>query len=231
MIDFEAIEAVRVPESGIPSLGGQKIGALLRHLVAEMSPHHSIVEAGAWLGAGTWHLADAAASRVPSPPLHVYDRFQANKTEAERASAAGIPLEAGADTLDVVKRHISTVSTKVNFHKCDLTQCEWNGDPVGLLVDDAAKQSKLFSALLTTFGPSFVPGETVLVLMDFHYWKKHETSPNVDEYRAQADFMAAHTHAFQHMGDPNIRKTSTAVFRYVAPLDFETVVAEWFEKS
>ncbi len=75
-----------------------------------------------------------------------------------------------------------------------------------------------------TFGPSFVAGETILVLMDFHYWKKHPTSPKVDDYRAQADFMAAHPKSFEHLGDPDVRKTSTAVFRYTAALDFSTVV-------
>lgn len=225
------VDSAGVPDPGIPSLGGQKIASVLRELVSNMKPQHSIVETGAWLGAGTWHLADASSLLDPSPTVHVYDRFEANKSEAERASMSGVPLQAGMDTIDVVKRHLRNVSAPVEFHKGDLFKCQWNGSTIGLWVDDAAKKRKLFAHLLMTFGPSFVPGETVLVLMDYHYWKKHRTSDYVDDYRAQADFIEAHPESFEYLGDPDIRKTSTAIFRYVAFLDFQTVVPDWLDQK
>ena len=230
-MEFETIDLTDIPDPGIPSLGGQKIAGVLRSLVAQMPPKSAIIETGAWLGAGTWHLADAAAGLDPTPTVHVYDRFQANKSEAERATTLGVPLEAGADTSHVVRQHLNGTSAPFELHKGDLMRSTWGGGAIGLWVDDAAKKKQIFAHLLKTFGPSFVPGETVLILMDFHYWKKHETSPNVDDYRAQADFMAAHPEAFEHLGDPDIRKTSTAVFRYHAALDFGAAVDAWLEET
>lgn len=137
----------------------------------------------------------------------------------------------GQDTRPLVNFLLSDLETPVHLHKCDLRKATWKGGPIGLLIEDAAKRKHLFASMLETFGPSFVPGETILVLMDYHLWREKGSRPMRIEYRAQTEFIEAHPASFEHLGEPDIRRTSTAVFRYTEELDFAAAVADWWAED
>ena len=70
--------------------------------------------------------------------------------------------------------------------------------------------------MLLTFGPSWVPGETVLVLMDYNLWKK--TALVV--HKCQKHFIEANSASFEPIeyAGPSI-KASFAMFRYKKSID------------
>ena len=131
-------------------------------------------EVGTWLGAGTAQLALGIREK-PDPgevSLHCYDRWRATPLEAEAAARWGVRLSVGEDTLPRTRRTLEPFNVPVRFHKGDILQSCWDGGPISVYVDDAAKSPREFCHMLLTFGPSWVPGQTVLVLMDYNFWKK-----------------------------------------------------------
>lgn len=209
----------------MPSQGGVAVGPELRRLAAAVPDGMAIVEVGAWLGAGTAQLALGAHDRQDPLPIHVYDRFEASRSEITKAAAYGIRLERRQDTRSVVEELLGPLGARCRLHRGSITDIVWDGGPIGLYVDDAAKRPPAFHHVLTAFGPSWVPGVTVLVLMDYHYWKKFPPGPEADELRVQTEFVEAHAHAFAPIEGADAAGTSAAFFRYIAPIDFAALPA------
>lgn len=149
----------RLVGSVIPHMGAEKLAPLLRDWAALVPPEQAIVEVGAWLGAGTQYLVRE------NGPLYVYDGFQANRSEVEKAAKFGVALTVGQDTLPWVKKRLPD---GIHFRKGNLKQSQYDGPPIGLYVDDASKSAKLWTRSMQTFEPHFVEG-TVIVLMDYHF--------------------------------------------------------------
>lgn len=142
-------------------MGSTRLASWLTSYAAAVPHNRSIVEVGAWLGAGTRYLVRDAG------PLYVYDRFVANESEVEKAAKFGVTLKVGQDTLPFVKSHIT--SPTVRFVKGNISSSAYKGPKIGLYVDDASKKPDLWQRSMNTFEPHFVKGETILVLMDYGF--------------------------------------------------------------
>ncbi|MBE0693795.1 MAG: hypothetical protein IH590_11925 [Aquamicrobium sp.] len=216
MAKLEAIAAA------IPSMGGREIGPFLRELARAAPDRTAIVELGAWLGAGTAQLALGVAERGPDRPLpiHAYDQWTAIPGEVSKAARkTGLKLEEGQDTLPHVKATLEPFPVPIWFHKGDLGRATWSGEKISIHVDDACKKPSLFFHALRTFGPSWVPGETVVVLMDFHFWQKAKSK----SYRCQKDFVEKYRDHFEPIERDYFAGNSWAAWRYVRSIDFRSV--------
>lgn len=202
----------------IPSMGGRKISHVLREVAVEAATNTAIVEVGCWLGAGTAQLALGTRDREDpdSVVLHCYDRWTASPTEVKKAAQVGVAIEEGADTLPFVKEALAPFGVQIQFHKGDLFNATWEDRPISVFVDDASKLPRLFHHALFTFGPHWIPGETVVVFMDFHIWKKTQS----DNHRCQQRFVEANSECFEVIEYRGRKLTSTfAMFRYLAPIE------------
>lgn len=189
----------------LPTMNPQPVGELL-HRYASHCDQGAIVEIGAWLGFGTAHLA--LGSLKSGAPLHVYDGFQVRGLEREKAKKYGLYLCDGEDTLPLVKKALEPFGANITFHKGDIRTAEYSNGPIGLYVDDAAKQQKLFEPMMRTFGAHFSDG-TILVLLDFWYFNTSGSK----EHQYQHDFMRRWSDVFEPIpvGDG---MGSAAIFRY-----------------
>ena len=161
--------------SQIARQGDKKIYPLLRELARTAPANTAIVEIGSWFGAGTAHLALGIRER-PCPgdiTLHCYDRWQASRREvAKKAKFPGAKLKVGNDILPHVRRTLEPFGVPIQFQKGELLSASWSGTPISVYVDDASKSPELFVHALDTFLPSWIPGSTRVVLMDFDYLEK-----------------------------------------------------------
>ena len=198
----------------IPSMGGKEIGPLLRDLASHAPADTSIVEVGAWLGAGTAQLALGIRDRRRpwDVALHCYDRWQANRSEVDKASGFGVRLALLEDTLPRVRRTLEPFGVPVEYHKGELLESGWKNGPISVYVDDASKMPETFIHALRTFGPWWVPGTTLVVFMDYDYWK----ASGAAEHRCQKMFVESNGNCFERLErfDPG-----HAVFRYKEPVD------------
>jgi hypothetical protein len=197
----------------IPSMGGMEIGPALRKWAGRAGSGTAIVEVGCWLGAGTAQLAlGVLENQNPAGiRMHCYDRWTANEAEIEKAARWGLRLNVGEDLLPHVKRMLKPFDIPIDFHQGDIRTTSWNAGPISVYVDDASKIPKLFFHSLRTFGPSWVPGETIVFLMDFDIWKK----TGKKEHQCQKEFIEAHPASFERLPHAEV-----AVFRYCQSVDF-----------
>lgn len=214
-------------ETDIPSMGGDKLRAFLEERLAKLTPNTSIVEVGVWLGAGTSQIASLLQEKglEDSIDIHCYDRWQASHSEAEKASRYGLSISAGDDTLPLVKSMLSSYLDIVHFHQCDLSTSTWEGGAISLYIDDAAKNPELFYHILKTFGPYWIPGETIIILMDYYYWKKERGRKKVI-HRCQQDFIEHYGDHFELIEDFKNQHDisfSNEAFVYTKKIDFHSL--------
>ena len=204
----------------MPSMGGTRLGSVLRELARDAPAETSIVEVGSWLGAGTAQLALGIRerSRPDSVSLHCYDRWTATRMEVLKAARWGLRLSVGDDTLPWVRRALEPFEVPVTFHQGDLLESCWKGGAISVYVDDASKMPDLFLSALLTFGTSWIPGKTVIVLMDYDIWQRTKEA----DHQCQKSFIESNSDSFARLRHPG-----HAVFRYRAPIDFGKVSIEF----
>lgn len=143
----------------IPHMGAGKIAPLLQKHAAKVSEDQSIVEVGSWLGRGTRCLLRQKGE------LFVYDRFRASQSEVMKAKAFGVHLTARQNTLPWVKSHLPE---GIHFRRGEIMKATYSGPQIGMYVDDASKQGKVWNHSMRVFEPYFVKG-AILFLMDYDF--------------------------------------------------------------
>lgn len=188
----------------IPDMGASLISEMLEDSAAKS--RGSVVEVGSWLGAGTVALARGAAKS--NNELWVYDRWRASADEVEKAEKQGVKIKEGQDLLPLVEGEVNKTGARVNYVKGDLLAASYNGNEIGLYVDDAAKRQHLFTHVLKTFAPRWQDGAT-LILMDYYYYR--EAGP---QFRFQHETVSRFPNHFVPIEVPNSDKSSHAAFIY-----------------
>ncbi|NWG45378.1 MAG: hypothetical protein HXY25_02365 [Alphaproteobacteria bacterium] len=216
------LEALDAHSRTFPSMGGMELGPYFRMLARQVPAGTAIVEVGVWLGAGTAQLAYALAERRaaghPVPPIYCYDRWMARPSHVPLAARQGWQVTPLHETLPLVRDALRPFGTEIHFRAGELRQARWNDGPIGIYIDDASKKQSDFRKVMRTFGPSFVPGQTVLVLMDYHY-------AGIGETEWQRRFISALPGHFEALDVPELAGSNTAAFRYLKPVDFEAAIA------
>lgn len=203
----------------LPSMGGTKIGPFLRSVARDAPAGTNIVEVGAWMGAGTAQLALGLLDR-PDPravSLHSHDRFEVSGGEVASFQKRGIEdFREGDDTLPFLRQAFDPVAGQLDLHfyKGRIQDVTWPTDkPISVYVDDASKSG--FLRVVKLFSPAMIPGQTVLVLMDFfHFEKKKLNEKQRQKYMLQKNFIDAHADSFEDITDRIPPGTSAAAFLY-----------------
>ena len=219
-----AVDDVYGVAERIPSMGGTRIGADLRALARSAPPGTAVVEVGSWLGAGTAQLALGISERAQTADvrLHCYDRWRASRMEVQKANRWGLRLAVGEDTLPLVRETMATFGVPAEFHQGDVREAGWNGEPISVYVDDASKMPDLFIHALLTFGRSWIPGVTVIALMDYDIWQATGSA----EHHCQKSFIESNADSFTRLPC-----RGHALFRYTAPVDWRKVTVEGLTRT
>jgi len=216
MLTTEKLEILEKIAMKIPSQGGTGIGGFLQDAAIHARENTNIIEIGTWLGAGTGQLALGALKRVnpQTIQIHTYDKFTASQPEVEKAALKNVMLVAEEDTLPKVKKFLSGLDPLIHFHKINLLDIKYpEKKPISVYVDDAAKTPALFTHMIKTFSPYWIPGETVLVFMDFHHWRRFPDRP---DFKYQQFIVDSYPDSFRllqtFVGKPGV------AFKYEKPL-------------
>ncbi len=135
----------------------------LREYAARAPRNHTIVECGSWLGAGTYHLADASGPQ----PIHVYDNWIARQGEVEKAERLGeFGMRFGESYLPIVQENLRKFGDRIFYRQGDVTEARYDAGPIGLFLDDASKGK--IEKTWKIFAPHFAEG-CIIILMDY-FW-------------------------------------------------------------
>lgn len=153
--------------AALPHMGGAVIGPMLRELARGVPEGRAIVEVGCWLGAATAWLLMGAEDDVA---VHCFDRFFCPPRDVAKAAGFGLRVTPWADTRPLVAGLLAPFGANVALHKTRIRDIPaWSGPPIGLYVDDASKRGHDWMHVMRVFRPHFVPQQTRLVLMDYHW--------------------------------------------------------------
>jgi hypothetical protein len=208
----------------IPAMENEKVRSCLYDLTKRLENGGAVVECGSWLGGSIAPVAQALCELDSQTEIHCYDRWRADSIEVSKAAEQGVTINQGQDILPLFKEYVDDIYPNITPHKTDLLEATWSGDPISLFIDDATKDPRVFNSVLKTFGPHFVPGETIIVLMDYQTHNKTTSVVKKKLRRSQKDFIEANSDSFEQIAD--LDDSSGVVFRYTEPVDWEQPILQ-----
>lgn len=132
----------------------------------------AVVDLGCFVGGSTARLAAGAAAAGAQMPIHAYDRFTAEETvKSNTLYPAGIAPFGGNDTLPLAQELLAPWADRITLHPGEIEDQDWAGDPIELLVVDAAKTASAADAIAEKFFPALLPGRSVIVQQDCLHWR------------------------------------------------------------
>lgn len=175
------------------------------------------------MGAGTAQMAIGLRERPEEHGVTIdcYDNFRMSASSAAKAATQGVQIAMGQDTFEWVGASLRPFGADIHLHKGTLgSRTVWSGRPISVYVDDASKYPRTFIQCLKIFGPSWVEGQTIVLLMDYWLFKKSRgrTAEQLDDLRCQFDFVSKNPQHFEPINE--LSDTTCAAFRYTKQFDF-----------
>lgn len=142
---------------------------LARH---QTSGTGAIVDLGCFAGGSTAHLAEGSRASGHRQTIHAFDRFRASEgVKKDVLYASGVGHFDGMNILPLAQDLLAPWSDTVVLHAGAIEEQHWGGDPIDLLIIDAAKSVALADHIAAQFFPCLIPGQSIVVQQDFLHWK------------------------------------------------------------
>jgi len=176
-----------------------------------------LVDLGCWMGATTLALAEGLRRRTApggetQEQVIALDRFLWADWMNEMLPHLFGDYRPGDCFLPEARRRVRRFGACVQLVQADLTQYEWDGRPIKLLLVDAMKSWALARQIACSFYPSLQPGSLLLHQDYKHYYTSWL---HLLQYRLRAYFQPVRC----------VPRSGTFAFASQQPLPRETVVA------
>ena len=189
------------PSQAIPSMGGRQLADFLYRAARQLPGRGCVVECGSWLGASIAPVAEGMRDAGSSAVIHCFDRWRATREEVRKAAAQGVTLREGQDLLPLFMANILPIYPHIVCHQGWTREATWHSDPIELYIDDCNKAPEDFEHALATFGRAWKPEETLVVLMDYDFYRKACPDP-AGAGRQSRDRRVARPGSRHHGPDP-----------------------------
>jgi len=203
-MDFDKLNKIA---NSIPSMGGREIGSVIQEYVKKLKKDRAIVEVGAWLGSGTAQICFGVLKSGKPHKIYVYDRFKTRSSEKKKAKIQGVKIKS-QNTLPLVKKYLQPFKCDIIFVQGETLNAKYEGEEIGLYINDADKRKEYFDYSMKVFSEYFVSYDTILILMDYFFFEKR----NDPGLKYQYEFMQLNQDVFEFIG--RIENTVTGIFRY-----------------
>jgi hypothetical protein len=210
---------------GIPAMSPPEVHQYLKEIGQSWTGAGAAVEVGSWLGATSAALLDGLVEAGYDRPFWAFDRWRANESEVRKAAEWDVRLTLHQDLLPSYIKSVSkiypnlqTIKGKVpwKFHS-------YSGDPMEVCLFDAPKRNPVFDDCIRFCEPHFIPGVTVLGLMDYYFYRsRRDVQENSDwkKFLAPVAFIEKFSDHFTLLREfPE--NGSCAFFRYEKPIPWK----------
>lgn len=198
----------------VPSLGsgGITIKELLLKHASALSDGDVIIDIGSYLGSTTAFLAAGLLSRDIKATIHCYDPWEVDEPLRRKMQYHnGLRFNVGDDLLPVFNAYLEPFNkVQIIRHKQSILDARWHGPKIRLVVDDICSRKDKNDHLMQTFGKYFIPGETIIVRLDYFFY---ETKPE-SVFSYEKRFMEHNRKVFEFIQrGPMVSRA--AVFKYL----------------
>ncbi|MGH1370261.1 MAG: hypothetical protein ACRBCL_16745 [Maritimibacter sp.] len=133
----------------------------------------AIVDLGCFVGGSTARFAAGAKQAGLTSDIHTYDRFGVSQgLRDEVLYPAGVTPFEGNSSLPAVRELLAPWAEQLTFHKGDIEDNGWIGEPIEILAMDASKSTASQDQMARDFFPHLIPGQSVVIHQDFLHWRQ-----------------------------------------------------------
>lgn len=170
----------------------------------QLSGAGHLVEVGSWLGRSTLHLAAGLSRSGHSAELHCFDGFTWAPSDPGKSD---LPLKPGDNFQSYFEANVSPYRELITPHRTRIANIAWSGAPIDVLFLDAPKKLPEITRCLEVFGPSLIPGKSIIAIQDYQYFPAYALAACLYSLRDRLELI--------HV----VVDGSTVAFRVTAPLD------------
>ncbi len=201
--DFSDVELPPLRE--VPGMTSASEGRYLYWLASsQLSGEGELVEIGSWLGRSTMHLAAGLRRTGSQENLHCFDGFAWGPSDPQKSD---LPLRPGDNFQAYFEANLADYSDLVSAHRTRIANIAWTGQPVEVLFLDAPKKLTEITRCLEVFGPSLIPGRSIIAIQDYQYFPAYALAACMYSLRDCLELI--------HV----VLDGSTVAFRVTAPVD------------
>ncbi len=199
-------DEVHLPE--LPEVPGMTSAAECRYLYwltsSQLAGLGQLVEIGSWLGRSTLHLAAGLSRSGHEAELHCFDGFTWARSDPKKSD---LPLQPGDNFQKFFEANVSPFKSLITPHRTKIANISWPGAPVEVLFLDAPKKLPEITRCLEVFGPSLIPGKSIIAIQDYQYFPAYALAACMYALRDRLELI--------HV----VLDGSTVAFRVTQPLD------------
>jgi len=179
----------------IPSMTEQFVHEYLEKIGEKWKKKGIAIELGCWLGASAYALLKglkkAGYSNRPMP-FYCYDYWKANEDQIPKAEAAGLKLVINQDILPLFLKNVHPVHNAIVPYQGQIEDMlqYYTGYPIEFCIFDAPKCNPTFDITIRKLCKYWIPGVTILGLLDYYFYEKFEIgSVNRERFKTPVYFM------------------------------------------
>ncbi len=200
---------------GIPAMSSPEVHAYLTEVGRRWSGQGVAMEVGSWLGATSAALLDGLVEVGYNKSFWAFDRWRANAAEVRKAAEQGVVLRLNEDLKPLYCKNVSRIYSHLRMiqGKVPWKFREYHGEPIEVCLFDAPKRNSVFMESIRFCEPYFIPGVTVLGLMDYYFYKRHrdvQQNPDWMKFMAPVKFIETYSEHFTLMRE--FPENSSCVF-------------------
>ncbi len=209
----------------IPAMSPPEVHTYLNEIGRGWTGAGVAMEVGSWLGATSAALLDGLVEVGYDRLFWAFDRWRANESEIRKAAEHDVVLHMQEDLRPHYKRNVSPIYSHLQMIKGKIPHRfhAYIGDPIEVCLFDAPKRNPVFANSIRFMEPYFIPGVTVLGLMDYYFYRsRRNIQKNSDwvEFLAPVKFIDTYADHFTMLREfPE--NGSCVFFRYEKPISWK----------
>ncbi len=174
---------------GIPAMSPPEVHDYMRDLGRDWTGQGLAMEVGCWLGATSAALLEGLVEAGYDKPFWAFDRWKANEAEIRKAGEQGVMLKLGQNLQSIYLQNVCKVYPEIKAVRGRIppTLKTYSGDPIEFCMFDAPKRNPMFVKSIHPLLPYFIPGVTVLGLLDYYFYVRRR---DIQEREDWKEFLA-----------------------------------------
>jgi hypothetical protein len=210
---------------GIPAMSPPEVHEYLNEIGRGWTGAGVAMEIGCWHGATSAALLEGLVEAGYDKPYWAFDRWRANPSEARKAAEQGVEIQIGQDLSPVFHRNVAPVypNLKQVQGKVPHRLHQYKEEPIEICLFDAPKKNPVFMECIRFCEPMFIPGVTILGLMDYYFYRsRRDVQKNNDWVRflAPVKFIDTYKEHFTMLREfPD--NGSCVFFKYEKPISWK----------
>ena len=199
----------------IPSMTPKVVHEFLFDIGTNWSGKGVAMELGSWLGASSFALLTGLVKAGYSLKFWAFDKWIATEYEVLHAKNQGVNISLGENLRYLYLHNVEKIYDEIIAIQGKIPQTlkSFPGDPIEICLFDAPKKDPTFSASIHILEEFFIPGMTVLGLLDYYSYRK-QTGAKRDRLEAPVRYMSANSDKYEKLAEwPE--ECSCVFFKYV----------------